>query len=173
MLFVYEALGGALLGLAGGYIAYRAMRAIDQHDVEVMISLALVTVTYSMAELLDLSGPIAVVIAGVLVGSHARQYAMSENTRRHIDMFWSVIDEVLNSLLFLLIGLEIVVVEGGLGNIYGCRRCRYFKLARALRQRRTAGADRHQAQGADRSYGSADMVGSARRHLDCAGAFAA
>ena len=113
MLFVYEAFGGALLGLAGGYLAYRAMRTIDQHDVEVMISLALVAVCYSLAELLDLSGPIAVVVAGVLVGSHARRHAMSENTRRHIDLFWSVVDEVLNALLFLLIGLEIVVVEGG------------------------------------------------------------
>lgn len=113
LLFVYEALGGALLGLAGGYLAYRAMRTIDQHDVEVIISLALVTVCYSVAELLKVSGPIAVVVAGVLVGSHARRHAMSENTRRHIDLFWSVIDEVLNSLLFLLIGLEIVVVEGG------------------------------------------------------------
>ena len=110
--FVYEAIGGALLGLGGGYVAYRAMRTIDDHDVEVMISLALVTVTYSVAELLGMSGPIAVVVAGVLVGSHARQHAMSEDTRRHIDVFWSVIDEVLNALLFLLIGLEIVVVEG-------------------------------------------------------------
>lgn len=110
--FVYEAFGGALLGLAGGYIAYRAMRTIDQHDVEVMISLALVTVAYSVAELVRVSGPIAVVIAGVLVGSHAREHAMSDDTRRHIDVFWSVIDEVLNALLFLLIGLEIVVVEG-------------------------------------------------------------
>lgn len=112
LLFVYEALGGVLLGLAGGYIAYRAMRAIDEHDVEVMISLALVTVTYSIAELMHLSGPIAVVVAGVLVGSHARKYAMSDKTRRHIDVVWSVIDEVLNALLFVLIGLEIVVVEG-------------------------------------------------------------
>lgn len=110
--FLYEAFGGALLGLAGGYVAFRAMRAIDQHDVEVMISLALVTAAYSIAELIHVSGPIAVVIAGVLVGSHARQHAMSDDTRRHIDIFWSVIDEVLNSLLFLLIGLEIVVVEG-------------------------------------------------------------
>ena len=112
LLFIYEAVGGALLGLAGGYIAYRAMRTIDQHDVEVMISLALVTVTYSIAEMFGMSGPIAVVIAGVLVGSQARQHAMSEDTRRYIDIFWSVIDEVLNALLFLLIGLEIVVVEG-------------------------------------------------------------
>lgn len=112
LLFVYEAFGGALLGLAGGYIAYRAMKTIDQHDVEVMMSLALVTVTYSIAELVHVSGPIAVVIAGILVGSQARQQAMSDDTRRHIDVFWSVIDEVLNSLLFLLIGLEIVVVEG-------------------------------------------------------------
>ena len=112
LLFFYEAVGGALLGLATGYLAYRAMRSIDQHDVEIMITFALVTVTYSVAEILGLSGPIAVVIAGVLVGSRAREHAMSDKTRLHIDVVWSVIDEVLNSLLFLLIGLEIVVVEG-------------------------------------------------------------
>jgi CPA1 family monovalent cation:H+ antiporter len=112
LLFVYEAAGGALLGLATGWLAYRAMRSIDQHDVEIMITFALVTVTYSIAEVLGLSGPIAVVIAGVLVGGRARKHAMSDKTRLHIDVVWSVIDEVLNSLLFLLIGLEIVVVEG-------------------------------------------------------------
>ena len=110
--FIYEAAGGALLGLGAGYIAYRAMRTIDEHDVEVMISLALVTATYSVAELLHLSGPIAVVLAGILVGSHAREHAMSDKTRHHVDVVWSVIDEVLNSLLFVLIGLELVVVEG-------------------------------------------------------------
>ena len=112
LMFVYEAVGGVLLGLATGYLAYRAMRGIDQHDVEVMISFALVTVTYSVADELGLSGPIAVVIAGVLVGSRAREHAMSEKTRHYIDVVWSVIDEVLNALLFLLIGLEIVAVEG-------------------------------------------------------------
>jgi CPA1 family monovalent cation:H+ antiporter len=112
LLFLYQAVGGAVLGLATGYLAYRAMRTIDQHDVEIMITFALVTVTYSVADILDLSGPIAVVIAGILVGGRARERAMSEKTRHHIDIVWSVIDEVLNALLFLLIGLEIVVVEG-------------------------------------------------------------
>ncbi|MGE0061147.1 MAG: cation:proton antiporter [Xanthobacteraceae bacterium] len=113
-LFALEAVGGAVLGLGGGYIAYLAMRRIDEHDVEVMISLALVTLTYSIAGALGMSGPIAVVIAGVFVGSRARERAMSEKTRQYVDVVWSVIDEVLNSLLFLAIGLEIVVVEASL-----------------------------------------------------------
>jgi CPA1 family monovalent cation:H+ antiporter len=129
LLFVYEAAGGALLGLATGWLAYRAMRSIDQHDVEIMITFALVTVTYSIAEVLGLSGPIAVVIAGVLVGGRARKRAMSDKTRLHIDVVWSVIDEVLNSLLFLLIGLEIVVVEGNVAVLLAAAAAAVLSLA--------------------------------------------
>ena len=106
-LFVTEAVGGALLGLAAGYVAFRAMRAIDEHNLEVLITLALVMGTYAVAQQLHLSGPIAMVVAGLFIGNHGTRLAMSESTRDHVEKFWSLIDEVLNSLLFLAIGFEV------------------------------------------------------------------
>ena len=109
-LFVTEALGGAALGLAAGYIAYKAMGTIDEHNLEVLITLALVTLTYSVAIAIHVSGPIAVVVAGILIGNHGKQFAMSETTRDHLFKFWSLADEVLNSILFLMIGFEILAL---------------------------------------------------------------
>ncbi len=106
-LFAQEALGGAALGLATGYIAYRAMKSIDEHNLEVLITLALVMVTYGIAAALHLSGPIAVVIAGLLIGNRGTRLAMSEKTRDHVHKFWSLVDEIMNSALFLLIGFEV------------------------------------------------------------------
>lgn len=110
-LFFIEALGGAVLGLAAGYLAYRAMRAIDDYTIEVLISLALVAGTYALAGKLHMSGPIAVVVAGVLLGHRGPNDAMSERTERYIFAFWTLIDEILNSVLFLLIGLEVLVLR--------------------------------------------------------------
>ena len=109
-LFVVEALGGAVLGLAAGALAYGAMRRIDEHNLEVLITLALVTGAYAVALQLHLSGPIAVVVAGLFIGNHGARFAMSERTRQHVFQFWELIDEILNSVLFLLIGLEVLVV---------------------------------------------------------------
>jgi CPA1 family monovalent cation:H+ antiporter len=106
-LFATEALGGALLGLAAGYIAYRAMRAIDEHNLEVLITLALVMGTYALALRLHLSGPIAMVVAGLFIGNHGTRFGMSASTRDHVGKFWSLLDEILNSLLFLAIGFEV------------------------------------------------------------------
>jgi CPA1 family monovalent cation:H+ antiporter len=110
-LFFVEALGGAALGFVTGYIAYLAMRAVDDYPLEVLISLALVMGTYALAQPLHVSGPIAVVVAGVITGNRGATYAMSETTRRYLFDFWSLIDEILNSVLFLLIGLEVLVVR--------------------------------------------------------------
>jgi len=110
-LFVREALGGALLGLAGGYLCYRAMRTIDEHNLEVLITLALVMLTYSIAFAIHVSGPIAVVVAGLLIGNHGSRLAMSDTTRDHVEKFWSLIDEVLNSVLFLIIGFEVIALD--------------------------------------------------------------
>lgn len=110
-LFFIEALGGAVFGLFCGYVAYRAMRAIDDYPIEVLISLALVTGTYALAAKLHLSGPIAVVVAGLLIGNRGPHDALSDETQRYLFGFWGLIDEILNSVLFLLIGLEVLVLR--------------------------------------------------------------
>ena len=109
-LFLTEAIGGALLGLIAGYAAYRAMHAIDEHNLEVLITLALVMVTYALALRMHMSGPIAMVVAGLFIGNNGMKYAVSENTADYIRKFWSLLDEILNSVLFLLIGLEVLVI---------------------------------------------------------------
>ncbi|WP_346897673.1 sodium:proton antiporter [uncultured Roseibium sp.] len=110
-LFFVEALGGAVLGLGAGYLAYRAMRAIDDYTIEVLISLAVVAGAYTLAGKLHMSGPIAVVVAGVLLGHRGPNDAMSERTERYIFAFWTLVDEILNSVLFLLIGLEVLILR--------------------------------------------------------------
>jgi CPA1 family monovalent cation:H+ antiporter len=110
-LFFVEALGGAVFGLLAGYATYRAMRVIDDYRIEVLISLAAVMATYSLAGKLHLSGPIAVVCAGLLIGERGPADAMSETTQRHMFGFWSLVDAILNIVLFLLIGLEVLVLR--------------------------------------------------------------
>jgi len=110
-LFLVEAFGGALLGLASGYAAYLAFRKVDDSSLELLLSFALVLVTYSLAAHLHVSGPIAEVVAGILIGNQATGRAMGEKTQRPLQTVWTVIDELLNALLFLLIGLEVLVVQ--------------------------------------------------------------
>lgn len=102
--------GGALLGLVTGLAAVGVARSIDEHNTELMISLALATGTYGLALTLDVSGPVAVVVAGLLMGSVGARYAFSARTRDHLATVWSAIDELLNALLFLMIGLEFALV---------------------------------------------------------------
>jgi CPA1 family monovalent cation:H+ antiporter len=109
-LFVMEAFGGAALGLIAGTIAYRAMKSIDEHNLEVLITLALVMLTYAVGFALHVSGLIAVVVAGLFIGNHGARFAMSETTRDHVFKFWSLIDEILNSALFLIIGFEVIAL---------------------------------------------------------------
>ncbi|MGV8937378.1 MAG: cation:proton antiporter [Allorhizobium sp.] len=110
-LLVVEAGGGLLLGIVTGAIAYWAMRQIDDYSVEVLITLALVTATYTIAQRLQVSGPLAVVAAGLLVGYHGPRNAMSDRTQTYVFGLWTLIDEILNSVLFLLIGLEVLVLK--------------------------------------------------------------
>lgn len=110
-LFLMEAVGGALFGLAIGYLAYRMLKSVDNYQVEVLITLALVMGGYALAAALHLSGPIAIVVAGLMTGNQGRSLAMSDVTREHLDMFWELIDEILNAVLFVLIGLEVLVLS--------------------------------------------------------------
>ncbi|MCH8314879.1 MAG: tetratricopeptide repeat protein [Planctomycetes bacterium] len=99
------------LRLAAGWIAFLAMRSLDEHNIEVIITLALVTVAYAVAQKIHVSGLIAVVVAGLLIGNHGVRLAMSDKTREHINTFWSLIDEILNSILFMLIGFEVIAIS--------------------------------------------------------------
>jgi len=111
LLFMQEAVGGALFGFVAGYLVYFMLKQIDNYQVEVLITLALVSGGYALAETLHFSAPIAVVVAGLLIGNQGRQFAMSDTTREHLDKFWELVDEVLNAVLFVLIGLEVMVIS--------------------------------------------------------------
>ena len=110
VLFLQEAVGGAVLGIVLGGIVFAAMRRIDEFNLEIIMTLALVIGGYQIAQMLHVSGPIAMVCAGLLIGNHGKRLAMSESTRTHLTNFWSLIDEILNAILFLLIGLEILLL---------------------------------------------------------------
>ena len=108
---VREAGGGLLLGLVTGYVGYRGMRAVDDYPVEVLTTLAVVTGTYAIARWVGTSGPLAMVSAGLLIGDRAPRDAMSDRTKAYVSSLWTLIDEVLNSVLFLLIGLEVLLLH--------------------------------------------------------------
>jgi CPA1 family monovalent cation:H+ antiporter len=106
-----EEVGGALvLGLAAGIVTYQMLKRVDNYQVEVLLTLALAMGVYALADALHLSAPIAVVVAGLFVGNQGRAFAMTEKTREHVDSFWELVDELLNVVLFLLIGLELLVL---------------------------------------------------------------
>ncbi len=110
MFFLREAGGGTVLGLICGYFIYRLMLSIDDYKVEVMLSLALVMGSYSLAWALHVSGPIAVVVAGILIGNRGKALAMSEEVADYLEKFWELLDEMLNAILFMLIGIEVMVI---------------------------------------------------------------
>jgi CPA1 family monovalent cation:H+ antiporter len=109
-LFLQEAGGGLIVGAGLGLAAYALIKSVDNSRVEILLSLALVVGGYALAEGLQVSAPIAMVIAGLLIGNRGRALAMSTSTRERLDVFWQVIDEVLTGVLFVLIGLEILTV---------------------------------------------------------------
>ncbi|MGY2131977.1 cation:proton antiporter [Hymenobacter sp. HD11105] len=117
ILFLQEAVGGIILGAVLGYGAYWLLRSIDNYKVEVLITLALVTGGTALATALHTSGPLAIVVAGLIVGQQGRSLGMSDTTREYVDKFWEIIDEILNAVLFVLIGLEVLVVQIGLTDL--------------------------------------------------------
>jgi len=121
-LFLVEAVGGAILGLIAGWITYRSMAKLDDHAIEILITLGAVAGTYALASRIEilghhLSGPLAVVVAGLMIGNKGAEFAMSESTKTYLFGFWEMIDEILNSVLFLLIGLELLVLFGSEGAV--------------------------------------------------------
>lgn len=110
-LFALEAGGGLALGFVLGVIAFLLMRTIDHYATEILLSLAVVTGGYALAMQLHLSGPLAMVVAGLILGNHGRTLAMSDKTREDLDTFWELVDELLNAVLFVLIGLEVLVLS--------------------------------------------------------------
>jgi CPA1 family monovalent cation:H+ antiporter len=110
-LFAQEVLGGVAFGLAIGSLAYWMLKQVDDYTVEVLITLAITMGGYALAEWLHISVPIAIVVAGLLIGNHGRSFAMSDKTRLHLDNFWLLVDEVLNAVLFVLIGMEVLVLS--------------------------------------------------------------
>ena len=109
--FLEEAVGGVIYGLALGYVAYRLLKSVDNHTVEILITLSVVSGGYVLADALHTSGPIAMVVAGLLIGNHGRAFAMSDRTRENLDTFWKLIDEILNAVLFVMIGFEVLVLD--------------------------------------------------------------
>lgn len=110
-IIIQEAVGGAFLGIGLGYFSYLLLKQVDHYKVEILITLALVTGGYALALSLHMSGPITIVVAGLLIGNKGRKFAMSQQTRERLDIFWGLIDDILNSVLFVLIGFEILVIS--------------------------------------------------------------
>lgn len=110
-LFIREAIGGCVLGFIFGWLTYKMLKTIDDYQLEIIITLALVTGGYALASALHVSGPLAIIIAGLVIGNHVSSFETSEKTREHLYMFWELIDEILNAVLFILIGLEILILK--------------------------------------------------------------
>ena len=148
-LLLREAGGGILFGGILGYVTFLMLRSVDNYQVEVLLTLAAVTGGYTLANKLHVSGPLAMVVAGLIIGNHGRALAMSDTTRRYVDMFWELLDEILNAVLFVLIGMEVIVIAFN----------SHVFAAAALAAVITL------VPSAARLMASADMGRTARRHL--------
>jgi CPA1 family monovalent cation:H+ antiporter len=132
-LFAFEAGGGVLIGLAFGWIGYRALASMDEYTLEVLITLAIVMGGYALCSSLHVSGPLAMAVAGLLIGNQGVTYAMSDVTRDYVIKFWELVDELLNSVLFLLIGLEMIALAAGMDDLlFGLAAIPLTLVARAI-----------------------------------------
>ena len=109
-LFFEEAIGGILYGFVVGYIFYRLLKSVDNYPLEILLTLSLVSGGYALATFLHLSGPLAMVVAGLFIGNHGKTFAMSDATHKQLFSFWELIDEFLNAVLFVFIGIEILAI---------------------------------------------------------------
>lgn len=113
VLFLQEAVGGVVLGAAGGWLTFLVLKRTDDYVLEILLTLALVMGGYTLSHELHVSGPLAMVVAGLFIGNHGVSFAMSQKTARHLGDFWHLIDEILNAVLFLLIGVEVFAIPFG------------------------------------------------------------
>ena len=111
VLLIKEIGGGILFGWLLGQVGFRMMKKVDHYQTEILITLAMVMGGYMLAQLLHISGPLAMVVAGLFTGSRSKEYAMSNTTELYIDKFWELIDVLMNAILFVLIGLELLTLE--------------------------------------------------------------
>ncbi len=111
--FLREAGGGLLFGLALGYAGFLLVRSIDNYQVEILLTVAMVMGGYALANAIHVSGPLAMIAAGIVTGNTGKQHAMSEVTKEYLDKFWELVDEILNAILFMLVGLQILVIPTG------------------------------------------------------------
>jgi CPA1 family monovalent cation:H+ antiporter len=109
-LLLREAAGGVAVGMVTGYLVYQMLKRVDNYQVEVLLTLSLAMGGYALADALHVSAPIATVVSGLFIGNQGRHFAMSRKTEEHLDTFWELIDEILNALLFLLIGMEVLIM---------------------------------------------------------------
>jgi len=114
LLFGQEAIGGIILGIILGFVGYKLFSSIDNYKIEVLITLAIVMGGYTLAHFIHVSGPLAMVIAGLITGNRGKSMGMSETTAEYVDKFWELIDEILNTLLFVLIGMELLIIRSNI-----------------------------------------------------------
>lgn len=110
-MLTWQALGSVILGLTLGWITCRLLHSIDDYKVEVLLTLALVAGGYSLAEKADVSAPVTMVIAGLVIGNHSQIFGLTQKVRKHLDIFWELLDEILNAVLFMLMGFEMMVIN--------------------------------------------------------------
>lgn len=109
-LFIKEGIGGLLLGAVFGFTASKVMKRIDDYKVSVLITLSIVMGGFLIAQSLHVSSPLAMVVAGLIIGNYGKKVAMSEETKDYLEKFWELIDEILNAILFLFIGFELLLL---------------------------------------------------------------
>ena len=111
LLFLQQAIGGIVMGILIGYIGFRLVKTIDDFQTEILITLAMVMGGYSLCHFLHVSGPLAMVVAGLITGNKSIGEGMSDTTREYVEKFWEITDEVLNAILFILIGLQLAIIS--------------------------------------------------------------
>ncbi|KOO08105.1 cation:proton antiporter [Vibrio hepatarius] len=111
LLFIQEAIGGIVYGFALGLLFHYLISATDDHSMELLLTIGIPTAGYAFAEVIHVSGPLAMVVSGIMIGNWTRFIGFSKESEDHLDHFWELVDEFLNGVLFLLIGMSMLLFE--------------------------------------------------------------